>query len=115
MNRIFFIISILIILSVSCKTTYTTGTTGVEDVAFIKITKDNNNEQEYKNAPLNLIIDGNKITLSNKIYKEKKSMKADKITIEPGKHHIIIKYGSNTLYDNTAFIDNQETRKIILR
>jgi hypothetical protein len=49
-----------------------------------------------------------------KIYSEKKSLKAPIFPTTPGKHLVTIKNGNQKIYEKQLFIDNRETRIIIL-
>ena len=111
MKNFFFLILGVILLFSSCKAVMS-ETTGVEDVAYIKVLKSDGNPVDYDNE-LFLIIDNKKVLLS-KIYKNKKRIKSDKTKLTVGKHHVVIKYKEEILYDKQIFVGNQETRKIIL-
>jgi hypothetical protein len=109
MKKVLFLIGVVITVS-SCKSTVST-TSGLENNAHIKVVKANYSESYEQ--PLTLIIDDQEFQISE-IYTDKKSMKASVIPTTPGKHHVVIKDGQKVIYDKSIFIDNRETRKIIL-
>ena len=112
MKKVLFFI-VITLFFISCKTTYVSSISGLENNAYIKVVKANNSDQ-YKKEPLILIIDGQNFQLA-KIYQDKKSMKASSTLTTPGKHQVVIKEGEIVLFDKSLFIDNRETRKIILK
>ncbi len=95
-----------------CKTTYETTVSGLENVASIKVIKSNKSIVTY-DEPLLLIVDGKEYIIE-KLYAEKKSLKAPVFPTTPGKHLVTIKKGSQSIYEKSLFIDNRETRIIIL-
>jgi len=110
MKKVLILLGVVVAIA-SCKTTYVSTTTGLENSAHIQVVKAN-----YTKAfdqPIVLIIDDQEFQIK-KVYKDKKSMKASVYPISPGKHHIVIKDNSEIVYDKQVFIDNRETRKIIL-
>lgn len=102
----------LSIITFSCNITYETTVSGVANTASIKVVKANKAISDY-DEELTLIID-NKEYLMDKVYSEKKSLKAAIYPITPGKHNIIIKSNDYKVYEKTLFITNRETRIIIL-
>lgn len=96
----------------NCKTTYETTVSGLDNSSAIKVLKSDKATNDYE-SPLLLIIDEKEYTIE-KVYSEKKSLKAPVFTITPGKHKVVITKGNKTIYKKDLFIDNRETRTIIL-
>jgi len=99
------------IITFSC-TTYETTVSGLSNASSIKVVKANKAVNDYDKA-LTLIID-NKEYVIDKIYTDKKSIKASIYPIPTGKNKVIIKSDNDIIYEKTLFITNRETRKIIL-
>ena len=95
-----------------CKTAYETTVSGIENTASIKVIKANKSLNAYEDALL-LIIDGKEYEIE-KVYSEKKSLKAPIFPTTPGKHMVTIKNDNQIIYEKNLFIDNRETRIIIL-
>lgn len=106
------LIILISIVVFGCKTTYETTVSGLENNASIKVIKSNKTLNTYQGVYL-LIIDGNEYKI-DKVYSKKKSMKSPVFPTTPGRHKVIIKKGSQTIYEKNLFIDNRETRIIIL-
>jgi hypothetical protein len=102
----------MLIVVNGCKTTYETTISGQNNTAAIKVIKANKARSAYKVALL-LIIDEKEYKIE-KIYSEKKSLKAPIFPTTPGKHLVTIKNGNQKIYEKQLFIDNRETRIIIL-
>jgi D-alanyl-D-alanine carboxypeptidase len=96
-----------------CKTTYETTISGMDNTASIKVIKANKTLNNYTDD-LYLIIDGKEYKIE-KVYSEKKSLKAPLYTTTPGKHKVTIKNSNQNIYEKQLFIDNMETRIIILK
>ena len=106
------LIVLLAIAVFECKTTYKTTVSGLENNASVKVIKANKSLNTYDSGMV-LIIDDNEYEIG-KIYSEKKSMKASVFPTTPGKHKVIIKRSNQNVYEKNLFIDNRETRIIIL-
>lgn len=106
------LITLMSIVVFGCKTTYETTVSGLENTAFIKVIKPNKTQITYGDGLL-LIVDGKEFKIK-KVYSEKKSLKAPIFPTTPGKHKVTIKKGSQNIYEKILFIDNRETRTIIL-
>lgn len=111
MKNILLLILMFIVVN-GCKTTYETTVSGQNNAAAIKVIKANKAQNRYE-VSLLLIIDEKEYEIE-KVYSEKKSLKAPIFPTTPGKHLVTIKNGTQKIYQKQLFIDNRETRIIIL-
>lgn len=111
MKRIIILTITLMSVLSACVTTYKTQYGGKEDKASILILSADDGRDF---SDVLVIIDGKEYNV-DKVYPEKKYLKAVPIVIYAGKHKITIKKDAEVLLMQNIFIGVQETRKIIIR
>ncbi|QZT36889.1 hypothetical protein K5X82_16880 [Halosquirtibacter xylanolyticus] len=113
MKQLIYIVAILW-MCVGCKNTYMAASSGIDEKASIILITERANKQKYKKGEVLLHID-DKIYTVDKIPEVKYAMKARLFAITQGKHHVVVSFNGNKVYDKEVFIGRNETRKIILR
>lgn len=104
-------IAFVLLIFSGCKHTYKASSSGLDYESSVQIVRANDSESMND---LILMIDDKRFVVE-KVYREKKILKAPKFYTSPGKHIILIKKGITVVHSDTVFLGNQETRKIILR
>ncbi|WP_430812871.1 MULTISPECIES: hypothetical protein [unclassified Carboxylicivirga] len=112
MKKVLILLSFILLL-LGCKTTYETSVSGLENIANIKVVKANKTLNPYSGTIM-LFIDNEAYEIE-KLFSEKKSLKASTYSTSPGEHVIVVTENDKTIYEKKVFIDNRETRIIILK
>ncbi|MDC1106826.1 hypothetical protein OAT16_08970 [Prolixibacteraceae bacterium] len=113
MKKIIYIMTLLLV-GVSCRNTYVATTSGIAENASIILITERVNHKKYNKGEVLMQVDGETYTI-DKVEKEKRAIKAKKLPVKQGKHHVVITLNGEVVIDTQVFIGRNETRKIVLR